>query len=82
MVISAISVFILFWIAIIWDFKKSSKYGQGEFLEDWELPIINHENLFEFNGRTWEYLENHPNGELLRVFNKDMTDYEYKETLE
>jgi hypothetical protein len=77
-----IFTFILFWIAIIYDFKQSKKYGQGEFLEEWEKPYYIKENLFEHNGRTWERLHDHPAGEKLRVFSRDMLDYEYKKQLD
>ena len=77
-----IITFILFWVAIIYDFKQSSKYSQDEFLEEWELPHYVEENLFKHNGRTWEHLHDHPKGHTLRVFNDNMTDYDYKEKID
>ena len=81
MITLGIITFILFWVAIIWDFKRSPTYSKGEFLEDWEKPYYIKENLFEHNGRMWEHLDNHPKYKL-RVFNDNMTDYEYKEKID
>ena len=44
-------------------------------------PYYVKENLFEYNGRTWEHLYDHPSGYTLRVFNEDMSDYDYKEIM-
>ena len=75
-----IITFILFWVAIIWDIKRAPIYDEN--MDIWEKPYYIKENLFEHNGRTWENLYDHPHGQKLRVFNKSMTDYDYKETLD
>jgi hypothetical protein len=51
-------------------------------LEQEEKPYYVKENLFEHNGRTWEHLYDHPSGYKLRVFNEDMSDYDYSNITE
>lgn len=76
-----IITFIAIWIWIIWEFKNAPLI-EDEQLPEWEKPYYIKENLFMHNGRTWEKLYNHPRGEKFRVFNSDMTDYDYKEELD
>lgn len=80
MITLGIITFILFWVAIIWDVRRAPIYDEN--MNVWEKPIIIKENLFEHNGRTWEHLHDHPNGHKLRVFNENMTDYDYKEKID
>lgn len=79
MIILGPFVFILFILAIIYDYNKLQ---DEEVLEEWELPIINHSNLFEYNGKTWEHIYGHRSGFKLRVFNDNMTDFEFKDKIE
>ena len=80
MITLGIITFILFWVAIIWDVRRAPVYDEN--MNALEKPYYIKENLFEHNGRTWEHLNNHPTGYKLRVFNDDMTNFDYKERVD
>ena len=73
--------FVLIWVWIAYQLKTAPIFTDTE-LEEWDKPIINPMNTFYHKGRVWEKLEDHPTGEILRVFNSKMTDFEYKDDLD
>lgn len=81
--IALTAVLILLALAMLLDYRlQSIRDKRNRELEQWEKPYYVKENLFEYNGRTWEHLYDHPSGHTLRVFNEDMSDYDYKEKID